>query len=909
MGGAIAHSAAGRGDGVNPGSPPPPRLAAWVIRTLVPAGIGAPLLIDLAERFQRLARTEGLAAARRWYWRQVRLSIRPAILGGLSSRPRPVARSEEASSSGSWLPGWRNDVRSALRGFRRSPGFTTAALLILLLGIGGSTSVFTLVNAVLLRPLPYDRPDQLAVMWSTNTRQGLPDGSSALNARDWLDRSQALVDLALFVRPEFTTATVQGLNEPARVHVGVVTWNLFDLLGVRPIVGRTFLEQDVGQNQRLVVISEAYWSARYGRDPGIVGRTIQVDGEEYRIIGVVSSDVRVPRPTTMIWILHDPFAPGPMSTSRRNDAYVVLGRLAPGTTVDDAQRELDAIAASLADDFPETNRDLGVSVRSLQAEVVGDRLPQVLWMLLGAVVLVLLVAASNVAHLSMARGAQRHREFAIRAALGANRLQMIRLQVIESVILAVVAGLGGIVVGNLALDGLLALVPGQLPRAEGIGLDGSVVLVAVAAVAVAGPVFGFIPAVLQTRLPPAEALRTGGRWTAGAVGRSKFRRGLVVAEVAMAVILLAQAGLFLRSVRAIQAIDPGFDPEAFLVAQVDVDFSGRDRETLPALYGEFVEAVEALPGVRGVGVMDDFFIRRFPDMRIRVEGAPPPAPDEPAPRLTSDLVYPGSFGALGLGVLEGRDLSMSDIPVPGTGGPRSYVINRAMAETFWPGESAVGKRFSWGDSENLMTVVGVVRNLRRGRLEEEPYPQAFGAGVTWGMDLLVRTDGNPLPLAESVRRAVREVDAGTPVSGVGTAWTHFGETMGERRIQTWLLGLFSGLATLIAAVGLYALLHDAVMNRRREIGIRVALGADPAAVRALVIREGLGLSTVGLVLGLAGAVAASAFTRAMLYGITSLDPVTLAGVSALLLGVAAAASWIPAGRATRVQPIETLGTE
>jgi len=883
--------------------PRPPRLAVWLLHTLALKDVRDDVLADMADRFAALSERHGSRSARRWYWRQVVGSLAPAARRALSDLPRDIRHRRNEFT----MNGVLQDVRQALRSFRRTPGFTLSALLILALGIGGGTAVFSVLEAVLLRPLPYRDADRLVVMWTVNTRQQLPDGTSAPNAKDWLERSHVLESMTLFVRPEFTTATVNESGKPERVHVGVVRWNFFQVLGVDPIAGRFFQADDFDGDARYAVLSETFWRQRFGGAPNVVGTTIRIDGEDHRILGIVPSGVRLPRPETAIWQLHEPYAPGSrMAMYRGNDAYVVMGRLANGVSVADAQRELSNVAAQLAVEYPETNAYLGVQVYALQHEVVGERIPQVLWMVFAAVLILLIVTATNVAHLLLARGAQRRRELALRTALGAVRGRIVRQLVVENMVLGLAAAAAGIVVSVVTLRGIMMIVPPDVPRIDQVQLDGGVLAFALVMTAMVAPLFGLVPALVQAKQDPSDALREGGR--GASTTQRGLRRALVVFEVAMAVVLLSQGALLMRSVRAVSSLDPGFDAEHALVAQIDLDRNVYDQDRVAMFYRELLPRLEAVPGIVGAGAIDDFFLRRFPDMSIRVEGQPLPSPDTPRPPLTSDEVVPGFVNALGVALLSGRSFEATEYRTDGP--PVVAIVNRTMGETFWPNESAVGKRFSWPDSKNWMTVVGVIADMRRGRLEDPPFPQIFLPGAWWNTDLVVRTSNDdPLLLAESVRRVVQEIDPDVPVTGFGTAWSRFGESMADRRLQMTLVAAFSMLATLLASIGLYALLHDTVVGRRREIGIRVALGASPGTVRRLILREGVMLASVGMGFGLVSALAVGRVSSGMLYGIASTDPAALGLVIATLLLVATLASWIPAIRATRVQPMETLTSE
>lgn len=802
----------------------------------------------------------------------------------------------------------KHDLRLAFRGLVRSPGYAAAAIVILSLGIGGATAVFSVLHAILIQPLPYAEPARLAILWTVNAQQNLPDGTSPLNLQDWRARNRSFTDLTAYIRPNFTTSTVMGDDRPERVHIGRVTWNFFDVIEVAPLIGRTFSRDDLDAGTNTAIISTVYAEQRFDSRDTALGRSLVIAGVPHEIIGVMPASVALPYPTTMVWTLYDDRTSGLADNMRGADFLVVLGRLRDGISLDEARRDIASIAEALATEYPATNASLGVSVHSLLSEITGKRLPQVLWMTFAAAVLVLLIAATNVTHLTLARGSQRRRELAIRSALGAGRGRLVQQLVIESLALAAIACAVGILLAHAAMRILVVAAPSDVPRLSDMHLVAPVLLLAIGLSLIAGPIMGLIPALVSSRTDPADALREGARGTSAA--QQRIRRLFVIGEVAIAVVLLAEGGLLVRSVRNIWALDPGFDAQSVMVAQIDI--SGEDYPE-PAQRLQFfrtvLERVRALPEAERAGYITDFFIQRFPDMRITVEGRPSPAPDEPQPRLTTDLVFPGFFDAIGAPLLAGRDFQWSDV---NDEAPTLALINRAMADAFWPGESPVGKRYGpadMDDESDWTTVIGVVPNLRRSDLEETPYPQAFlvtRLQTLTNIDLAVYSDRNTAATMGAVRRVLQEIDPNVPLSNVVNAWDRLGTTVGQRQMQTWLLGLFSGLATLIAAIGLYALVQEFVVARRREIGIRVALGATTGQVYRLVMREGLVLALIGLTLGLVGSLAAARITQSMFYDVSAIDPLTLATAGVVLLSVAGLASLLPARHAGRVHPVATL---
>lgn len=857
---------------------------------------GRDMVVDFELRSVRINERSGRLAARLFAVRSL-LEVLAAVVKLRLARSR-------APRDGRWRGGgWVDDMRHAARSLARAPGWTCAAVLILTLGIGGTTAVFTVLNTVLLRPLPYEDPEQLVSIWTVNRVQDLRDGSSYENGRDWAALSHGLEDVTFVLRPEFSNATVSSFGEPERIHVGMVSPNFFELLGVRAVAGRVFGADDLRVDTRLAVISEALWTTRYGRASDAVGQTLTIDGEPSQIVGVVPGEVAIPLRETQVWRALDVRTPEGRDW-RGFDAYWVIGRLASGVTPEAAQAELDPIAADLSARFPQTNRDRGVRVRSLRAEIVGERVPLLLWTILASMGLVLLIGGANVAQLMLGRGIERRREMAVRASLGATRRRMNRQLLLESALLSVCAGIGGLVVAHLALRGLLSLVPPDVPLIDQVRLDGAVLWMAFALTGVLAPLVGLLPALVTTRADAAEVLRAGG---CGSTGDRRVRSVLVVTELAMAAVLLMGSGLLVRSALALQAVDPGFDARRTLMARVDLSPSEEgDPIMLPA---GIVRDVANLPGVVGVSVIGQFFIERIPDQTINVLGTPPRPSSAPAPKLTTDQVYPGFFEGLGVPLLRGRALGLEDVPEDFRFS--TVVVNQKWVDTFAGGRDPIGLQFRWGDQVEgeVITVVGVVADLRRTTLDEPSYPQMFTAGAGAGFDLLVRTSDAPLAVAQLVREAIRGHDPLAAVSRVGTAWERYDVGMAPRHFQTLMFSTFAALATLLAAIGLFAVLHDVVAARRREIGIRLALGAAPAGVRRMVLTSGIGLAIIGLAIGLGATWLLSGVLARLVYGIRSTDAVTMVAVTACLLVVALAASLLPALRATRVPPAETLSSE
>lgn len=852
----------------------------------------ADMVASFEARLDDPSRIRGIASFGRVFWALV--TVVPAAAA--------VRLDARRSDRGRLTSGWTDDVRSAARSLRRSPGWTLAALTILTLGIGGTTAVFSVLNAVLLKPLAFHEPDRLVSIWTVNLGQALPDGSSWENAEDWLRRGTTLEDVALVVRPEFTTATVTDFEDPERIHVGEVSANFFDILGVRPVAGRLFGAPDVGVDERLIVISESLWNRRFGGSLDTFDQSLTLDGSVHRIVGVAPESLVLPRRETEVWQLRDVRSVDGRS-QRGNDAYWVVGRMVSSTSLEATRLDLERVAAELAVEFPDTNRDRSVRVTTLHGEIVGARLPLILWTLLGSMLLVLVIGGTNVAQLMLSRGISRRREMAVRASLGATRTRINRQLIFESALLGLVAGGGGIVIAYLGLGGLLSLIPADVPFLDAVRVDGVVLLTAVGVTAVVAPLVGLLPALASSRASSASILRSGGRGVAG--GDRRTRSVLVVSEMALAVVLLAGAGLLLRSAWVLQRVDPGFDAARTLVAHVNYSTELEPADRAVAHVG-LLRGLEALPGVERSGMIGQLFVERFPDQTITVVGSTTELEDALRPRLTTDEVFPGFFEALGVPLLMGRGFTAADVGDPYA--PSHVIVNRAWVREFSPDQSPVGREFRWGQRTTgpTMTVVGVVADMNRTTLEDSTFPQMFVPSAPAAHDIVLRTTGDPLELLPAVREQVWRVDPSAAVSRAGPATARYSAGLAPRRLQTRMLGAFAVLATVLAALGLFAIQHEAVASRRREIGIRVALGATPRGVRGMVVRQGLMLAAIGIGVGLLGTLLLSSVTRHFLFGVGGADPLTLAGVAAVLLTVAVGASLLPARLATRVSPVEVL---
>jgi predicted permease len=799
------------------------------------------------------------------------------------------------------------DLRSGLRSLARNPGFAAVAVLTLALGVGANTAIFSVLRAVVLRDLPYRDADRIAVMWTKNIRQNLPDGSSYLNFRDWQNRSRTFEQMAAYIRPEFTRGTLAGGPGAERIHIGQVGPGFSQLLGTAPLIGRTFDEADHAATTRTVVISHRLWQQRFGADRAVVGTSIQLSDMTVEIVGVMPPEFELPTADVQLW---QPIFFGPQwqdERSRGADALVVLGRLAPSATIESARAEMDAIASRLREQYPSSNASFGVITDPLTDRVIGRATERALWMLFGSVGFVLLIACANVANLVLARAAARRNEFSLRTALGANRMRLVRQALTEHIVLSALAGAVGLLFAWSGTVALRNLATGALPRTESIQLDVGVVLFLLAASLGSGLLAGVLPALQLSATRPADVLREDGARTLGGPSGRRLHQALVVAEIALAVILLSGAGLLTRSFLRVQATNRGFDSANVLLLQIDLPGTYDNVAKIAAYYADATRRIRALPGVVAAGAIGDFFIHRQPDYRVALEGQPPQRPEDPAPPLTEDQVIPGYFEAMRIPLLRGRLLRDSDLA---QGAPPVIVINEEMARRFWPGQDPIGKRLKYGLDPGAKnpwkTVVGLVADMRRQRLDEPAIPYMFQPGFNRQMDIAVRTANDPEEWREAIRAEMRALDPAVPPYGIVTVEQRLGRTVALRKLQTLLLAALAAVALVLSVIGAYGVMHQAVAARTQEIGIRMALGADGAAVGRMVLAGGLGPAVAGLLLGVFGSLGLSRTLSTFLYETNALDPLIYAAVTLLLLAVTSAACLLPARRAARCDPMAAL---
>jgi putative ABC transport system permease protein len=812
-----------------------------------------------------------------------------------------------------WLESRIRDVRHALRALRSAPTVTAVAIITLALGIGANTAVFSVVNAVLLRPLPYKDGNRLVWLWSTDPKNPTAQWMSHLDVVDIRAQSRSLAELAAWYGYEMV---LTGNAEPQRVQVVVVFGDLFATLGVPPVLGTTFRAEKGAASERAIVLSHRFWVEKYGADLNIVGRGLTLSGKSYRVLGVMPSGFRFPIQTPPIdmWasLGSEQFADVPQM-GRNARLMDVIGRLRDDVAIERAQAELDVVAARLSQQYPDSNTGIGLRVVSAAEHVVG-RVSRPLLVLFAAVGCVLLIACVNVANLLLARATDRRREIALRSALGAGRARIVGQLVIESLVLASIGGAIGGLIAIWGVDALVALVPGDLPRADEIGVDRFVLVFTVLASLVTGLAFGVAPAWHASKVDLTVALQEDGRTLADSARAPRLRGALVVAEIALAVMLLTGATLFVTTFWRLQQPSHGYDPRNVLTFDVTWPWEKYSVEQSGVKFRELQTALQAVPGVRGAAAGLQLPDRGGPATEaifpyLDIEGRP--VPSDSRPRTASITSQPGFFRTLGIPLVKGRDFSDRD----SLDAPRVAIINESLARTYFGSENPIGRRLKldlrllFGDETPMREIVGVVADVTHAGLTRGARTVVYipFAQRPFNMSyLVVKTDGDPARFVSSIRAAVRSVDKDQPIYDVKTLEERIGMSVGQERFVALLLASFSAVALLLAAIGLYGVLSYSVAQRTHEMGIRLALGAEANDVIGLVVRHGLKLIAVGLVIGIAGAIAVAGLIEGLLFGVSALDPRMHLVVVIVLAVVAIAACWIPARRAARVDPIVAL---
>jgi predicted permease len=799
------------------------------------------------------------------------------------------------------------DLQVGMRMLIKHPGFTAIAVLTLALGIGANVTIFSVINSVLLRPLPYRASERLVFLWSEAPSQNIKETSSAYaNISDWREQNRSFEDLAIL---DPTSVTLTGVTEPEQVESVRASANLFPLLGLTPLFGRTFTSDEVEQKARVVVISHGLWQRRFGASPGVLGQTLEIDGVSSQVIGVMPERIQFPERNTQLWEPNTLFSNWETQRTQRGAGeWRVIGRLKPRVSLPQAQSEMDAIAQRLQQAYPGSNKGLGVNLVSFNIQLTGRDVRLALYILFGAVICVLLIACTNVASLMLARGIAREREIAIRMALGAGRMRLIRQLLTESSLLSLLAGVVGLLIAMAGIKALISFSPPNIPHLDSVGIDANVLAFTLGVSIMTGLIFGLAPALKISQSHPGEALKEG-RTTSG--GGRRLRGLLVITEFGLAVLLLSGAGLLVRSFLHIQSVDPGFNPERILVVNIAPALNSTSDQSR-VLYQQVRERIAALPGVEAAGLGEEIFITGNPGGLLTVEKrASTDSSEQTRIPYRRDAIGEGFFQTLRVPLRAGRFFNAQD----NQGSVPVTIVNETMARRFWPGEDAPGKRFKLGPEQSAnpwLTVVGVVGDMRRQSMERQPIAQIFMPHLQRPerrMNLLIRTTGSPTQLAAAVRNEIRSIDKTVLIYGISTLEGLLARAVANRSFQTWLLTLFSAVALLLAAVGIYGLIHQSVILRNREIGTRIALGARPRDILRLIIGQGMRLAFCGIGVGWLAAFALMRVLTGLLYGVTATDPMTFIVAPSLLLLVALLASYLPARRATRVDPMLALRNE
>jgi putative ABC transport system permease protein len=811
------------------------------------------------------------------------------------------------------------DGRYGLRLLRKNPGFTVVAVLTLALGIGADTAIFSIVNATLLRPLSYPNADQIVMVWGTNPGgfgwRG-KTGFSALNFLDYQEQNQVFAHLATFNGPDFT---LTGVDNPERIQGGRVTAGFFNVLEVKPMLGRTFLpeEEQAGQD-RVVVLSYGLWQRRFGSDPKMIGQTIRLDATSYTVVGVLpqSFDFSIPEffGSKDLWIP----AVIPRNERRGNKFLSVIARLKPGVTLRQAQEEMDAITNRLTQEYGSEMGKFGTKLVPLHEEIVGDTRP-VLWLLFGAVGLVLLIACANVANLQLARASTRQKEIAIRVALGASRGRVLRQLLAESVLLAVIGGAMGVLLASCGIRLLIGLGPAGIPQGNLVTIDSVVLVYSLVLSLVTGILFGLAPALQSAPARLSESLKEGGKISASSSSGGRLRNLLTISEVALSVILLIGAGLLIRSFVRLLQVNPGFETQNILTVRFTLPrYSYPEATTQAAFYAQLIEHVRGLPGVIAAGATNDLPpTKGSHSSGISIEGQPPIDGSSAALAVQQRLATPDYFRAMGIPLIAGRAFSEADT----SSASPVVVINQTFARRYFPNENPAGRHLKFGAAEGSdpwLTIIGVVADVRGFGLDKEPNSEMYLSSQQQNflrynplpqMYLVARTTTDPNSLVASVLGVVRDLDKDLPLPRAQTMESYLAASIAERRSNMLLLGVFATIAMILAGVGIYGVISYSVAQRTHEIGVRVALGAQSRDVIALVVGSGMKLALMGVAIGLGGAVALTRWMQSLLFGVTPTDAVTFAVVSVALMIVAFVACYLPARRATKVDPMVALREE
>jgi putative ABC transport system permease protein len=803
-------------------------------------------------------------------------------------------------------------LKDLFYGFRmlvKRPGFTVVAIITLALGIGASAAIFSVVNAVVLNPLPYRDADQIMTLWQTNTRAGISkQDASPANALDWRDQSQAFEQIAI-IEPWSFEYVEKG--EPEKFRASLVTEGFFDIMGTRALYGRTLTAEDYeAGKEKSIILSYGVWKRWFGSDQSVIGQPINFEEETAVIVGVMPPEFQFPDKTREMWA---PLVLERRHKTDRGGTYMkVTGRLKPGVSVEQAQSEMDAIAAGLASQYPQFNEGIGIRMIPLPEQMVGEIRPALV-LLLGAVGFVLLIACANVANLLFARGFEREHELAIRTALGAGRSRLVRQLLTESLTLGILGGALGLLLSYWLLDIILAFAPATLPRIEEVSIDGRVLAFTFSVSIITALIFGLLPALQFSKPDLQGSLKEGGRGATAGSAKNRIRNLMVVSEIALALVLLVGAGLLMRSFVNLLNVDPGFVKENVMALQVFV-YSEKYRtpQQRAAFFNETIDRIENVPGVKSVGTAsmvpflgeDSIEI----DTTFVVEGRPAPEKGQ-EPTVYVNVAGGDYFSTMGIPLLRGRSFARTDDDKA----PHVAVINETLARRYFPDEDPIGKKINVRFGRPLTReIVGVVGDVRHAGLDDALRPEVFLYHPQYpfgSMTYLVRTSADPAALMASVKSQVWQVNPNQTFYNISTMEQLVQGTVADRRFSLFLIGIFAVLALVLAAVGIYGVMSFTTSQRTHEIGVRLALGAQPSDVLGLIVQQGMKMTLAGIGLGVIASIAVTRVLSSYLFEVSTTDPVTFAGISILLGVVSLIACYIPARRATRVDPLVALRYE
>ena len=799
------------------------------------------------------------------------------------------------------------DLRYGLRMLAKTPAFTTVAVIALALGIGANSAIFSVVDAILIKPLPYKDPGGLVMVWESNPHRGhARNVVSPGNFLDWQVQNTVFEQMAAL---RDARLNLIGAGEPEELRGQAVSANLFPMLGVNAMLGRTFSpEEDLPDRPPVVLLSQRLWERRFGGDSNIVGRSVNLGGNIHTVIGVMARGFQFLSNSAEFWV---PFGLDKSRDYRKTSGryMVAAARLKTGVGLTQARSEMSDIAKQLEQDYPEFDKGWGVNVISLEEQISGDLRPALLVML-AAVGFVLLIACANVANLLLARATSRQREIAIRTSLGAGPWRLIRQLLTESVLLGILGGALGLLLAQWGVRALVALAPRNTPRLDEITLDLRVLGFTFLIACATGVLFGLAPALLATRTNPNKSLKEGARPGAGSGRARMLPNSLVALEVALSLVLLIGSGLLIRSFVQLTGVNPGFQPENLLTARVLLPGSQYDGRKRVDFFQRALQRIEPLPGVRAASAIS---FLPFGDLRsatgFTIQDRPEPAPGQ-RPVTDVRVVHPNYFRTMGTPLLKGRDFDRRDTP----DSPRVFVINQALARKYWPDEDPIGKKISVAmDDENPYgEIIGIVADVKDQKLDADVLPTVFYPHAHLQMSIMsvvVRIAGDPAPVAQALTQVIRSLDPNQPVAEVRLMEEVISASVLRQRFNMVLLAVFAGTALVLAAVGIYGVMSFFVTQRTHEMGIRMALGARRGDVLGLVLRQGMAVALIGVALGLSGAFVMTRALSSLLFSVKATDPITFSGVSLLLALVALAAIYFPARRATKVDPMIALRYE